>query len=334
MGQDWVGHGGVDRGGVGHGGVDREGEGLLEELGATPVGRRWLLKAGLGSALAGSAAWLGGPAARAVAADRPTAATAAGARGLQFALGSAVGVTDLVLVANGARVGLVAHTKASRAALRAAGGLWGAIDLSALTHYVPVVSLPASRGMLVSVQGRRGSKTAVVCEIWYTPPQATLALAQASQRLTGTLAHVVADSPRLAALGLSQGEFHRPEHVVQLDMVGDSYQSAMALTMSHPDISTVDPMATATTKAVLDDTPPVQSLGTYINQMQRGGRDFATLDPAVDPDGSPTMILVGTKRAPFRRSCSTTPMPGSPRRRRVRCRVGSRRCVTRPTWVR
>jgi hypothetical protein len=244
--------------------VDPGGEGLLAELGTTPVGRRWLLKAGLGSALAASAASLGGPAS-AAAIKRP--GDGAGAAGLQFALGPVSGVSDLVLVANGARVRLTAHTRASRAALRAAGSLWKAIDLSALTHYVPSVSLPSSRGMLVSVQGRRGKHAVVVCEIWHAPAQATLALAQAAQRLTGSLRHVVADSPRLAALGLSLGDFRTADEVVQLDLVGDSYQSATALTMSHPDISTVDPMAAATTKAVLGDTPPVQSLGSYIGVM-------------------------------------------------------------------
>jgi hypothetical protein len=204
-----------------------------------------------------------------------------------------------VLVANGAKVGLVAHTGASRARLRAQGGLWQAMDLSALTHYVPAVAVPAGRGLLVSVQGRRGQADVVVCEIWYAPAAATLALATAAQRLTGTLAHAVGASPRLRALGLSVGDFRTPAEVVQLDLVGDAYQTATALTMSHPDISTVDPMATATTKAVLGDTPPVQGLGTYIGQMQRAGRDFAIMDPALDPDGSPSVIVVGGEEATF-----------------------------------
>jgi hypothetical protein len=208
-------------------------------------------------------------------------------------------VSGLVLVANGARVPLVAHTAASRAALRGLGGLWRSMNLAVLTHYVPSVSLPDSRGMLISVQGRRGGASVVVCEIWHAPAQATLALAQASQRLTGSLAHVVADSPRLTALGLTLGDFRTAEEVVQLDMVGDSYQSATALTMSHPDVSTVDPMATATTKAVLGDTPPVQDLGSYIGVMQRGGRDFATLETALDPDGSPAIIKIEDEESTF-----------------------------------
>jgi hypothetical protein len=76
-------------------------------------------------------------------------------------------------------------------------------------------------------------------------------------------------------------------------LVGDSYQTAMALTMTHPSVATVDPDATAITKALLGQTPEVTTLGSYIGQMQRSGRDFATLEEAVDPDGTPTEILVG-----------------------------------------
>jgi len=268
-------------------------ERLLAELQATPVGRRWLLKAGLGSAAAAAAASLG-PVAPAQAAPVRASASA----GLQFAL-DVPGVSGLVLVANGSQVPLVAHTAASRAALRSAGGLWRAIDLGALTHYVPPVSLPGARGLLVSVQGRRGARNVVVAEVWHAPAAATLALAQACQRLLGSLNSVVDDSPRLRLLGLTLGDFRTAQQVVQLDQVGDAYQSAAALTMSHPQVATLDPMAVATTKAVLGDTPPVQALGSYIRVMQRAGRDFATLEEATDPDGSPSVIKIGDTETTF-----------------------------------
>jgi len=282
---------------------NREDDRLLAELQGTPGGRRGLLKAGLGSAAAAAVASLG-PAARAAQAaqEAPGAAAAAAASaGLQFAL-DVPGVSGLALVANGARVPLVAHTSASRAALRTAGGLWKSMDLSALSHYVPptaVPALPSSRGMLVSVQGRRGGRHVLVCEVWHAPAAATLALAEASDRLLGTLNYVVGDSPRLRELGLTLKDFRTAAEVVQLDLVGDSYQSATALTMSHPQVATVDPTATATTKAVLGDAPPVQNLGTYIRTMQRGGRDFATLEVAADPDGSPAVIQIGDAETTF-----------------------------------
>ena len=277
---------------------DRGDERLLAELQGTPVGRRWLLKAGLGSAAAAAAASLGPAASAATRARNAASAPAAVSAGLQFAL-EVPGVSGLVLAVNGARVPLVAHTGASRSALRAAGGLWKAVDLGALSHYVPPVSLPGSRGMVVSVQGRRGSRNVVVCEVWHAPPASTLALAEASQRLLGTLDYVVGDSPRLRELGLTLGDFSTAAEVVQLDLVGDSYQSATALTMSHPQVATVDPTAVATTKAVLGDTPPVQALGTYIRTMQRAGRDFATLEVATDSDGSPAVIQIGDTETTF-----------------------------------
>jgi len=272
---------------------NRADERLLAELSGTPVGRRWLLKAGLGSAAAAAAASLG-PVAAAQAAPEAPGAAAAAAAGLQFAL-DVPGVSGLVLAANGARVPLVAHTGASRSALRALGGLWKVMDLSALSHYVPpaaVPALPGSRGMLVSVQGRRGGRNVIAGEVWHAPAAATLALAEASQRLLGSLDFVVGDSPRLRELGLTLGDFHSAAEVVQLDLVGDPYQSATALTMSHPQVATLEPMGAATTKAVLGDTPPVQALGSYIRVMQRAGRDFATLEEATDPDGSPSVIEI------------------------------------------
>jgi hypothetical protein len=282
---------------VGQDAAGADSEALLARLWATPVGRRWVLKAGLGALAAAALPHFGPATARRSGASAPAGAFSAS--GLQFSLEGLEGVTDLVLVANGARLDLLAHTKGSRAELKALGGLWRSIDLSALTHYVPSVVLPVGRGMLLSVQGRRGQSTVVTSEIWHAPAQATLDLAQASQRLTGSFKHVVSSSPRLEALGLTLKDFKSPAAVVQLDMVGDSYQTATALTMTHPNIATVEPTATATTKAVLADTPPVQGLGTYIGQMQRGGRDFATMEQAVDDDSTPSIIEVGDYTGPF-----------------------------------
>jgi len=69
--------------------------------------------------------------------------------------------------------------------------------------------------------------------------------------------------------------------------------------MSHPQVATLDPMGAATTKAVLGDTPPVQVLGSYIRVMQRAGRDFATLETATDPDGSPAVIEIDGTETTF-----------------------------------
>ena len=268
----------------------------LEELWSTPVGRRWVLKAGLGSLAAGL---LGRPAAAAAAAASKLESKRTVSVALQFALDELDDVSGLILIANGERVDLRAHTSRSRSALRARGGLWRSINLAALSHYVEGVRLPAHRATLARVQGHRGKHEVVVAEVWHTPTQATLKLAEASQRLTGTLRHVAGSNQRLNALGLDRADLRSARTIAQLETIGDSYQTAAALTMTHPNIATIDPDATATTKALLGQTGEVTTLGTYIGQMQRTGRDFATLKEAVDPDGSASEIKVGDIRTTF-----------------------------------
>jgi hypothetical protein len=208
-------------------------------------------------------------------------------------------VSDLVLVANGTRVPLSAHTRTSRTALRRSDGLWHAADLTALTHFAAAVDLPADRGVLLSVHGRRGSEVVVVSQIWHVPASATIALAKAAHRLTGSVADVVSASHRLHRLRIPRHRVHLPSEVALLDMVGGTDQTAIALTMSHPNISTIAPTEAAATKSLLAQTPEVQTLGTHIAQMQRAGKDFATLETAVDPDGSPSKIVVGQTTTTF-----------------------------------
>jgi len=280
---------------------DTDTRATLEELWSTPVGRRWVLKAGLGSLVAGLA-WRPSPASAAAA--LATRASGAGSQrtvsvALQFALDELDGVSGLVLIANGERIDLRPHTNASRSALRAQGGLWRSIDLSSLSHYVEGVRLPAYRSSLARVEGRRGRYGVIVSEVWHAPAQATVKLAKASHQLTGTLKHVAGSTHRLTALGLDAADLRSVQAIAQLETVGDNYQTATALTMTHPNIATLDPDSTATTKSLLGQTAEVTTLGTYIGQMQRAGRDFARLEEAVDPDGSPSEIKVGDIRTTF-----------------------------------
>jgi hypothetical protein len=268
--------------------LDSESRSLLQELGATPVSRRWMLKAGLGSA---AAVALHLPSSPAVAA--PTRVRSSSA--LHFALATATGVSDLMLVANGARFPLVPHTAVSRAALKAEGGLWGVMNLSALTHYVSAVPFSVDRGMVVSVYGRRGQNEVLVSQLWRVPPKATRILAQAAHRFTGSLGSVLGSPARLRALGLLPSQISSPEHVVQLEAIGDPHQTAITLTMLHPNVATIAPTAVAATKSLLGQTPEVSTLGSYIGQMQQAGQDYATVVPAVDADGNPSQITVGSQ---------------------------------------
>ncbi len=126
----------------GQGRLDGESESLLAELWQTPVGRRSVLKAGMASAAALGLGSVGTPGADAATKKKRRVETT----DLHFALGHVRHVTQLTLHANGKRIALKRYTKASREALRKSGGLWQAIDLSQLTHYVKGVTLPADRG--------------------------------------------------------------------------------------------------------------------------------------------------------------------------------------------
>ncbi len=221
--------------------LDGETRLLLEELWATPVGRRWLLKAGLGSAVALGVGLQGarGPA-------EARSRQKAGRRestDLHFAFGHLRGVSGLTLMANGERIRLARHTKASRAALRRRGGLWRAADLSKLSHHVPRVVLPADRAMLVSVHGRRGGREVVVGHIWHVPRATTMALAKLSYRLKRSFKPVRGSRRRLAALGLKPSDIRSPRHVAQLETIGDTASTALAMTMLHPNIATTDSTA-------------------------------------------------------------------------------------------
>jgi hypothetical protein len=258
---------------------------FLERLWSTPVGRRWVFKAGLGSLVAGLT-WR--PAVAGAVARPPGKRTASVA--FQFALRQLEGVSGLELIANGQRMDLRAHTARSRSELRARGGLWKVMDVGALSHFVEGVRLPMQRTSLVRVEGRRGKRAVMACEVWHAPEHATIKLAEASERLTGTFDSVSVAAQRLQALGLDPGDLRTASALARLEMVGDSYQTATALTMTHPNVATIDPEAAATTKALLGQTAAVTTLGSYIGQMQRSGRDFATLELAVDSDGSPSEI--------------------------------------------
>src|SRR5689334_21656736 len=108
--------------------ADAEADALLRDLWSTPVGRRWVLKAGLGAAAAAALDRVWSHPAVAQAAKPHTGSPPS--TSLHFALGSAKGVSGLELLAHGKRHRLVRHTTKSRAALRAKGGVWGRIDLS------------------------------------------------------------------------------------------------------------------------------------------------------------------------------------------------------------
>src|SRR4029079_13939047 len=98
--------------------IDRQSWALLKDLWETPVGRRWVLKAGLGSAVALGAELY----ARPVVAAAKRAAAGVGPADFHFRFGSQPGLSDLVLVGNGVSTPLAAHTRTTRTELRRSRG--------------------------------------------------------------------------------------------------------------------------------------------------------------------------------------------------------------------
>ncbi len=117
-------------------GLGSDGQSVLEDLLATPVGRRWALKAGLGSAAALGVGLHAETGSALTAPRRPSRRVER--TDLHFVFGHVHGVSGLTLVANGQRILLSRHTKVSRAALKRRGGLW--------RHRRPIEALALRRG--------------------------------------------------------------------------------------------------------------------------------------------------------------------------------------------
>jgi len=266
-----------------------DGRALLEELWATPVGRRWILKAGLGSAVA---LGLGSQLAPVAEATRGKARNASSEQvHLHFALGHLRGVSHLTLRGNGLRLPLERHTKESRRALGREGGLWAKADLGVLSHHVSSAELPGHRAVVLSVHGRVRGKEVVVAQYTHVPEATVRELARASRRVHGSLEAVVSPA-RLRKLGLRPRDVTSPRHVAQLATVSDETSTAATVVAVHPDIATVDPASSALTQSLLQRSHPVVDLGLEIDSIQGPGGHYQTNDPVM-ADGEQVQILLG-----------------------------------------
>jgi len=267
-----------------------EEQGTIEQLMRTPVGRRWLLKAGLSAVAVGAVL-------------RRAPAWAAGVRAKpvvrvvhHFALGAAASLANLKVVANGQVFPLTPHTSKTLSDLRGHGSVWRKIT-PALTHFA-TVAVPRDQGVLMSVHGTRAGKTVVVAQKFHVPEKAHREIAKLAIKVERSWL-VAGSRQRLAALGLDALQLTSVQEIVDLDKVVDTEQTAIALTMCHPNVATIAPIEAAATKSLLSQTPEVGTLGSYIGQMQQAGQDFATLVPAVDSQGNPSQITVGTQSTTF-----------------------------------
>jgi hypothetical protein len=271
------------------------------ELMQTPVGRRWLLKAGFNLAAAGAVV------SSLPALADPAAATAAGykapprrylRRVLQFALGAAAHLEDLHIVVNGRKYPLQPHTRFTRQQLQAKGTLWRKLNRNALTHFT-AVAVPRDQGLLMSVHGTRNGKTVVVAQDFHTPESGVRTVARAALKLEGHLRSLSGARERLDGLGLEASKLTTVQEVVDLHRIIDSHTLAIAFTMLHPNVATKNAVAGAATKSLLGQAREVGALGSYIDQMQQNGQDFLTQEPAVDANGQSSQITIGELTTTF-----------------------------------
>ncbi len=278
-----------------HSGPSGETRSPLEQVLATPVGRRSVLKAGLGTA---AALGVGLPAEKASARTRSRRhSRRAEKTDLHFAFGHVHGVTRLTLIANGKHIPLSRHTKHSRSELRRRGGLWGKADLSKLSHHVRGVELPADQALLISVHGKRGRRDVLVGQMWRAPRASIVAFARSIHRRDGSYRHALGSPRRLAALGLKHSQIRSAEQVAQLEMIVDPYTSASGFVSLHPNIA--NKTLGEATNALLGAKPAVGSLGDYIALLQSGGTDYITLVQATNPDGSLTQVTINQTTVPL-----------------------------------
>jgi hypothetical protein len=270
-------------------------EGLqsLSAVMATPVGRRWVLQAGLGTT---AAAILGTASAGSAAAAKPTPAAAkqTGPQDrivFQLALGAAAKLADLKIVANGNKVNLTPHTAATRAKLRSQGSLFRKINTQVLTHFVDL-RLPRDIGLILSVQGTMAGETVLVAEHVYAPVQGIRQVALAAFKLEKSYRLVAGSTFRTQLLGLNPADLTSWQEVADLDAIVDPEQTAIGLVFKHPNVATRDQVATPTTKALLQQTPEVTTLGKYIQTMTNNGVPYGKHVTAVNRDGTPAHLLI------------------------------------------
>ncbi len=140
------------------------------------------------------------------------------------------------------------------------------------------------------MQGTLGATQVLLAQLWYTPPPDTLALARLAAA-GGALDMMVKPVCQLQALGLTADQVSSPELVAQLDLIGDGQSTAIVLAGLHPSVATKDPASVAPTKALLNATPSIGTLGCTITLMQHNGQSVATSVPVTEHDGTtPAMI--------------------------------------------
>jgi hypothetical protein len=273
----------------------------IAELMRTPVGRRWLLKMGvMGAAALAIPSWA---AAQGSPAPAPAPRSRRGTM-FQFDLGAVAHLTDLRLVANGHRVPLTPHDQGSRSALRAQGTLWRKIDTDQLSHFA-AVPLPHDRPIMLRVYGVRNGRTVVVAHKFHTPATAIAELAALAFTLTGSY-RSVAPSPcalppcsTTASLGLDPAQLTLLREIVDLNTVFNALNSAIALTMVHPNVATTNSINHGVTHTLLSQEGGVCAFGTTIQQLHCDATDYVITENGLDHNNQPYLLTIKGTTTPF-----------------------------------
>ena len=245
--------------------MDRDTEALLQNLMATPVGRRWLLKAGLGSAAAIAAAHLPLPVQvrlgrRMGSRLQPGQAASAASEAPRRQPGQPDHRQDPALRARAGHVRRQWRLQSARWSPTAPGCPWSRtpppraprsrpraaclpLPTSApSTHYVQDVPLPSDRAVLVSVQGTRGNDQVLVSQMLHTPPADHARPWPNSPPAAATVC--AAWSARTSACRRSASPPRRsPRRSTSRSWtsIGDAQSTAVAMAMLHPNVATNDP---------------------------------------------------------------------------------------------
>ena len=284
----------------------------IADLVRTPVGRRWLLKMGVSAAAA-----LAIPSWAAAQGPVPVEPAPRSRRGgmFHFALGAAANLADLRLFVNGHRVPLTPHTRSSLNTLRAQGTLWRKINSDQLTHFA-AVPMPHDRAIVMRVYATRNGRSVVVAHKFHAPATGTSALASLAFTLTGSYGSVApAACSTTADLGLDPSQLTSLREIVDLDTIFNPLNSAIALTMYHPNVSTIDKTQASATHTLLSQNGDVCALGARIKQLHNDTIDYVLTNQVLDRHGNPSQITIkntkgDTLTTPFTTNTLNQDAPG------------------------
>ena len=210
-----------------------------------------------------------------------------------------VGVDQLEVRTNGTVTKLTAHTASSRQAAQVARqpvAQTRPFSVDALCRARPAAS---SRSAAVRVRHHDGGERALLLQHVYAPADGLRTVARAAFHLQHSYRSVLGSDFRLQQLGLDPVQVRSIDEVLDLDTVVDYEATAIAVTMMHPNVATVNTTGVAVTKSLLGQSQPVSTFGQKMLNMHNNGQNWASEPYALNADGTKTQIKVGETTTTF-----------------------------------